>query len=132
MHIEPPRPATKAPAERFTGDVWVTPIAQPDAQGQRAVVARVHFSPGSRTAWHTHPLGQTLHVTAGIARVQSRGGEIVEAHPGQTIVTPPGEEHWHGAAPDHFMEHLAIVNTAADGSSATWLEHVTEQDYAGQ
>ncbi|MFC7328278.1 cupin domain-containing protein [Marinactinospora rubrisoli] len=126
-----PKPATvKNPPEFFTGDVWLDAIAAPQEGGQRMVVSRVRFAPGARTAWHSHARGQTLYVTQGVALVQSRGGEIIELHPGQTIYTPPGEEHWHGATPDDFMEHLAMLENADDPSATTtWLEHVTDEEY---
>lgn len=130
MQTDPRQPTIKNPPEQFTGDVWLDPIAAPRDPGQRMVVARVRFAPGARTAWHSHALGQTLHVTQGVAWVQSRGGAKVEAHAGQTLYCPPGEEHWHGAAPDSFMEHLAMLDLADDAAaSTTWLEHVTDEDY---
>lgn len=128
------RPATvKNPPEMFTGDVWLDPIASPRDEGQRMTVAKVRFAPGARTAWHSHALGQTLHVTQGVAWVQSRGEEKVEATAGQTLYCPPGVEHWHGASPDSFMEHLALLDNSDDpATTTTWLEHVTEEAYAGQ
>jgi quercetin dioxygenase-like cupin family protein len=130
VQIDPRTPTTKNPPEQFTGDVWLDPIASPRQPGQRMVVARVRFAPGARTAWHSHALGQTLHVTAGVAWVQSRGSEKVEAYPGQTIYCPPGEEHWHGAAADVFMEHLAMLDVGDDpATTTTWLEHVPEAEY---
>jgi quercetin dioxygenase-like cupin family protein len=129
MHVDPRTPTTKNPPEQFTGDVWLDPIASPREEGQRMIVAKVRFAPGARTAWHSHARGQTLHVTQGIAWVQSRG-EKVELHAGQTVYCPPGEEHWHGAPPDSFMEHLAMLDNADDPATATtWLEHVTDTDY---
>jgi quercetin dioxygenase-like cupin family protein len=98
---------TKGPAAMFDGDVWFDVVAPPQVEPSRMRVNIVHFSPGAHTAWHSHALGQTLHVTEGVGYVQSRGGEVVKILPGQTIYTPPGEEHWHGATPDHFMSHLA-------------------------
>ncbi|ACQ82359.1 Cupin 2 conserved barrel domain protein [Beutenbergia cavernae DSM 12333] len=126
-----PKPATaKNPPERFTGDVWLDPIAGPREPGQRMTVATVRFAPGARTAWHSHAHGQTLHVTQGVALVQSRGGEVIEVAAGQTVYTPPGEEHWHGATPDDFMEHLAMLDLAEDpAATTTWLEHVTDDEY---
>lgn len=130
MHVDPRNPTTKNPPERFTGDVWLHPIAAPREEGQRMTVAKVLFAPGSRTAWHSHVRGQTLHVTQGIAWVQSRGSAKVELHAGETAYCPPGEEHWHGAAPDSFMEHLAMLDSADDpATTTTWLEHVTDRDY---
>jgi quercetin dioxygenase-like cupin family protein len=120
----------KNPPEYFTGDVWVDGLASPQDEGQRMVVAKVRFAPGGRTAWHSHALGQTLHVTEGVALMQARGGEILEVHPGQTIYTPPGEEHWHGATPDDFMEHLAMLENGDDpAATTTWLEQVTDEEY---
>jgi quercetin dioxygenase-like cupin family protein len=133
MQTDPRPPTTKNPPEQFTGDVWLDPIASPRAAGQRMAVVKVRFAPGARTAWHSHTLGQTLHVTQGIAWVHSRGGDTVELHAGQTVYCPPGEEHWHGAAPDSFMEHLAMLDTADDpAATTTWLEHVTDDDYLGR
>jgi quercetin dioxygenase-like cupin family protein len=132
MQIDPRPATTKNPPEQFTGDVWLDPIAYPRETGQRIVVAKVRFAPGARTAWHSHALGQTLHVTGGVAWVQSRGSEKVEAYPGQTIYCPPGEEHWHGAAADMFMEHLAMLDVGDDPAiTTTWLEHVPEAEYLG-
>jgi quercetin dioxygenase-like cupin family protein len=132
MQIDPRTHTTKNPPEQFTGDVWRDPIAAPREPGQRMVVAKVRFAPGARTAWHSHSLGQTLHITSGVAWVQSRGADKVEAYPGQTIYCPPGEEHWHGAAPDRFMEHLAMFDTGDDpAGTTTWLEHVTDEEYLG-
>ena len=133
MQIDDRPATTKNPPERFTGDVWLDPIAHPRTDGQRMVVAKVRFAPGARTAWHSHGRGQTLHITQGVAWIQSRGQEKVIAYPGQTVYCPPDEQHWHGAAPDAFMEHLAMLDNADDqASTTTWLEHVTEVDYQAQ
>ena len=123
-----PKPATfKGPADWFTGDVWVDSIAQ--GHGSDPVnVLSVHFSPGARTAWHSHSLGQTLQVTDGIGRIQSRGGQVIVIRPGDVIYTPPGEEHWHGAAPDNFMVHTAIW----EDDDATWGAHVTDEEYGAR
>jgi quercetin dioxygenase-like cupin family protein len=130
MQIDPTPPSSKAAPERFTGDVWVDPIASPRDEGQRMTVAKVRFAPGSRTAWHSHALGQTLHVTQGIAWVQSRGQAKIELHAGQTAYCRPGQEHWHGASPDTFMEHLAMLDNADDPAvTTTWLEHVRDHEY---
>lgn len=130
MQVDPRTPTYKNPPEQFTGDVWLDPIANPREEGQRMVVARVRFAPGARTAWHTHARGQTLHILQGIAWVQSRGEAKVELHAGQTAYCPSGEEHWHGAAPDSFMEHLAMLEHADDPAATTsWHEHVSETDY---
>ena len=130
MHVDARPPTTKNPPEQFTGDVWLDPIAAPREEDQRMMVAKVRFAPGARTAWHSHARGQTLHVLQGIAWVQSRGADKVELHPGQTVYCPPGEQHWHGAARDSFMEHLAMLDHADDpATTTTWLEHVTDADY---
>lgn len=130
MHIQPKPPTVKNPSEQFTGDVWFDVIATPQHENQRMVAGLVRFAPSARTAWHSHANGQTLHVTHGIARMQSRGGDIITVHPGQTVYTPPDEEHWHGATPDDFMEHLAMFETGDDpGTGTTWGEHVTDQEY---
>ncbi|MDH6287213.1 (R)-mandelonitrile lyase [Rhodococcus opacus] len=130
MQIDPHTPTTKNPPEQFTGDVWLDRIAFPREPGQRMVVAKVRFAPGARTAWHSHAHGQTLHITQGTAWVQSRGGQKVEAHAGQTLYCPPNEHHWHGASADSFMEHLAMLDNAADpATTTTWLEHVTDEEY---
>jgi quercetin dioxygenase-like cupin family protein len=92
----------------------------------------VRFAPGARTAWHCHPGGQTLYVTEGRGLVQSRGGEIIEVRPGDVIYAPPGEWHWHGAAPDHFMTHIAMWEVDDHGTSATWGDHVSDDEYRGQ
>jgi len=126
-----PKPATvKNPVEQFTGDVWLDPIASPQTPGQRMVVGKVRFAPGARTAWHSHERGQTLHVTEGVALMGSRDGTVLEVHAGQTVYTPPGEEHWHGATSDDFMEHLAMLDNGDDPAATTcWLEHVSDDDY---
>jgi len=108
----------------FTGTVWQEPVIEaPEPARVRAL--RVTFEPGARTAWHTHPLGQTLHVTVGCGRIQSRGGPVRTIRAGDTVWIPPGEEHWHGAAPDALMTHLAMQE-AQDGVAAHWLEPVDE------
>ncbi len=115
----------------FTGDVWFDVIAQGQAPS-RLRVNLVRFAPGARTAWHRHANGQTLHVTDGVGLVQSRGGEILEIRPGQTIHTPPGQWHWHGATAGDFMCHLGMLESLGegqDGPDTEWGEHVTDQDY---
>ena len=124
-----PRPATvKAPAETFTGDAWYDVIARGEG-ASRIRVNVVRFAPGARNAWHAHALGQTLYVTEGLGLVQARGGEVVEIRPGDTIHTPPDEWHWHGAAPDHFMTHLAMWEAPAEGAETEWGEHVPDAEY---
>jgi quercetin dioxygenase-like cupin family protein len=126
-------PTVHGPAEMFTGDVWFDVVAQ-GAPPSRLRVNVVRFSPGAHTAWHRHANGQTLHVTEGVGLVQSRGGEIIEIHPGDTIYTPPGEWHWHGAAPGRFMTHLAMWESLTDGQQGPeteWAEHVIDE-YPGR
>ncbi|MET7745584.1 cupin domain-containing protein [Streptomyces sp. NPDC005385] len=121
------RPATaKLPAEMFTGDAWADVIYRGD-EPSRARANMVRFAPCARTAWHSHSLGQTLYIVEGIALIQSRGSDIVEARPGDVIFTPAGEEHWHGASPDRFMAHIALW----EGDDVDWLEHVTDEQYTG-
>ncbi|HSZ42340.1 MAG TPA: cupin domain-containing protein [Trebonia sp.] len=129
MNIEPRQPTRKGPAERFAGDVYIDAIHVRKADPSRMACSRVRFAPGARTAWHSHAVGQTLYVMEGIALVGTRDGKVVAARPGQVIYTPPGEEHWHGAAPDAFMAHIALYEGNADGDGATWLEHVTDEQY---
>jgi quercetin dioxygenase-like cupin family protein len=126
MEIEPKKPSIKGPAEWFTGDVWIDPIAVGE-EPSRIRVAAVRFTPGAHTAWHSHTLGQTLHVTEGAGLVQSRGGDIVNIHAGDVVYTPPDEWHWHGAAPDHFMTHISMTE-----GEETWGAHVTDTEYRGE
>lgn len=127
MQIVPRQPSAKGPEHMFTGDVYLDPIAQGE-DPQRLRVNAVHFTPGARTAWHAHGLGQTLYVTEGAGLVQSRGDEIRPIRAGDIIRTPPGEEHWHGASPDHFMTHLSLTESAADHPDH-WGAHVTDEEY---
>ena len=131
MEIHPAgsRPTRPGPDAWFTGTVWQDPIVDAEAPARLKAVL-VTFAPGARTAWHTHPLGQTLLVTAGCGRVQSEGGPIREIRPGDTVWIPPGEKHWHGAGPDTAMTHLAMQE-ALDGTAVDWLEKVTDAEYAG-
>lgn len=131
MEILPKEPTTKGPAEFFIGDVFVDVIADGVAPSRLRVIS-VHFTPGAHTAWHRHANGQTLHVTEGVGFVGTRDGKVVEVHPGHTIYTPPGEWHWHGAAPDHFMTHLAMWEGLGEGQSgpeAEWGDHLTTEEY---
>jgi quercetin dioxygenase-like cupin family protein len=123
------QPSGKGPAEYFTGTVRTDPLFQPK-EPARAVGVAVTFEPGARTAWHTHPLGQTLIVTAGAGRVQRWGGPIEEIRPGDVIWFPPGEKHWHGAAPTTAMTHIAIQEQL-DGKTADWMEKVSDEQYQG-
>ncbi|MGX0902566.1 quercetin dioxygenase-like cupin family protein [Roseovarius sp. MBR-79] len=111
----------------FTGRVWQEVVSAPPAPA-RVRALRVTFEPGARTAWHTHPLGQTLHVVSGFGLIGTRGGPVEVIRAGDTVWIPPGEEHWHGAAPDRMMCHLAIQE-AEDGRTADWLAHVTDVEY---
>ena len=124
------QPSGKGPADWFTGTVRIDPLFQPAAPA-RAAAAAVTFEPGARTAWHTHPLGQTLIVTAGCGRAQRWGGPIEEIRPGDIVRFAPGEKHWHGAAPATAMTHIA-VQEQLDGKTVDWLEHVTSDQYEGR
>lgn len=127
MHITRNSIETKAaPSEWFTGAVYVDTVATP-AGFSRLSANSVHFTPGARTAWHTHPNGQTIYVTEGVGRCQRRGGPVEVIRPGDRVFFEPGEEHWHGAAPDRFMTHLAMLEVDGDGNSAVWGEHVTDE-----
>lgn len=132
MQIEPTVPTTLNSPEQFAGEVWLDPIALPHEADQHMVVVTVRFSPGARTAWHSHEKGQYLRVTAGVGRFGTRDGQIIEVHPGQTLYTPPGQEHWHAAAPGFFMEHIAMVENGNDPATTnTWLEHITDDEFNG-
>ncbi|MGA1836965.1 cupin domain-containing protein [Herbiconiux sp. 11R-BC] len=133
MQIEPRKPTVKNPPEQFAGDVWLDVIAAPHTDDQRMTVATVRFAPGARTAWHSHARGQYLRVTAGVARFGDREGNILEVRPGETLYTPPGQEHWHAAGGEGFMEHIIMMESADDPSqSAVWAEHVSDEDLAGR
>lgn len=119
----------RGPAESFTGSVRVDPLFQAP-QPARTSGAYVTFEPGARTAWHTHPLGQTLIVTSGVGRVQRWGSSIEEIRPGDVVWIPPGQKHWHGASPTTAMTHLAIQELL-DGKAVEWLEKVTDEQYGG-
>ena len=119
---------TPGPADWFAGNVYLDTVAAPSGSSRLAASA-VHFTPGARTAWHTHPNGQTIWVTEGIGRCQRRGGPVEEIRPGDRVFFEPGEEHWHGAAPNRFMVHLAMQQADESGSAVTWLEHVTDAEY---
>ena len=121
------RPSRKASSDWFTGSVWQEPVIEaPEPARVRAVF--VTFEPGARTNWHTHPLGQTLIVTAGLGRVQRWGGPVEEIRPGDVVWFPPGEKHWHGAAPTTAMTHIAIQE-ALDGKAVEWMEQVSDAQY---
>src|SRR5947199_6073293 len=121
------QPSNKGPADRFTGTVRIDPLFTASAPA-RGAGAAVTFEPGARTAWHTHPLGQTLIVTFGLGRVQREGGLVEEIRPGDVVWFEPGEKHWHGASPTTAMQHIA-VNEALDGKAVDWLEKVSDEQY---
>ncbi len=118
-------------SEWFTGVVYVDTVATP-SDTSRLSASSVHFTPGARTAWHTHPNGQTIYVTEGVGLAQRRGGPIEGIRPGDRVYFEPGEEHWHGAAPDRFMTHLTMLQVDGDGNSAFWGEHVIDDEYGLQ
>ena len=113
----------------FVGDAWIDPIVRGEPPS-RVRVSVVRFAPGVRYAWHAHAVGQTVHITEGIGRMQARGEHQVEVCAGDTIQTPPGEWHWHGAAPDHFMTHLAIWEAPESGEETVWGDLVSDEEYA--
>jgi quercetin dioxygenase-like cupin family protein len=131
MEILRKAPTVKAGSDRFTGDAWFDVIARGEPPS-RVRVNVVRFAPGARNAWHAHAVGQTVHVTEGIGRIQSRGGAVVEIRAGDTVHTTAGEWHWHGAAPDHFMTHLAIWEAPTEGPESEWGEQVTDAEYLVQ
>jgi quercetin dioxygenase-like cupin family protein len=119
----------KGPADWFTGDVWIDTVAAPSPPA-RTAAALVHFTPGARTAWHTHPFGQTIYVLEGVGLCQRRGGPVEIIRPGDRVFFEPGEDHWHGAAPNRLMVHVAIQEADESGSPVTWGEHVSDEEYA--
>ncbi|MEP4196370.1 MAG: cupin domain-containing protein [Aliishimia sp.] len=122
------RPSMRPNRDYFTGDVWMDPVmSAPDPARLNAILVR--FDPGARTAWHTHPLGQTLHVVSGKGLICRRGETPQEIHPGDTVWFEPGEEHWHGASPEVGMVHMAMQEMDETGSAATWLDKVIDADY---
>ena len=129
MELEPVNPTVKTPASNFTGDVYLTPIYSGQAPF-RMTVGLVRFTPGARTNWYSHAVGQTLHVTDGVGLVGTRDGTVIRVRAGDTVICPPGEEHWHGAAADTFMSHLAMLEAKPDGGDpTTWLEPVPQDEY---
>ena len=119
---------TFGPSDWFTGAVYIDAVAAPSG-ASRLSANLVHFTPGARTAWHTHPKGQTIFVLEGACLCQSRGGPIDLVRPGDRVFFEPGEEHWHGATATRFMTHLALLDVDDEGRNATWLEHVTDEQY---
>ena len=118
-----------APAEWSTGAVYLDVMAA-SADDARVFAVNAHFAPAARTAWHTHPHGQTISITEGVGLVQRRGGPIEVVHPGDRVFFAPGEEHWHGAAPDRLTAHVAVLQVDDAGTTATWLERVTDEEYS--
>ncbi|WP_018178040.1 (R)-mandelonitrile lyase [Jongsikchunia kroppenstedtii] len=129
MELIPVSATAKGPVERFTGDVYVTPIS-PALEPMYLAAGTVHFMPGARTNWHVHPKGQILHVLAGVALVGTRDGAVIAAHGGETVSCDPNVEHWHGATASNLAVHIAIVEASADHDGTDWLEPVTEEEYA--
>jgi quercetin dioxygenase-like cupin family protein len=121
----------QGPADWFTGAVHIDPVANPTPPS-RLGAAMVHFTPGARTAWHTHPFGQTIYVTEGIGRCQREGGPVEVITPGDRVYFEAGENHWHGAAPNRLMTHLAMQETDDSGSPVTWGEHVSDEQYGAE
>ncbi len=119
----------RGPSDWFTGAVYVDTVAAP-ASSSHVSASSVHFTPGGRTAWHTHPNGQTIWVTEGVGLCRRRGGPIEVIRPGDRVFFEPGENHWHGAAPSRFMTHLAMLEVDAEGNAATWGDHVSDEEYA--
>jgi quercetin dioxygenase-like cupin family protein len=129
VDLQPVRPTVKTPASNVSGDVYMTPI-HVGTEPSRMTVALVRFTPGARTNWHRHAVGQTLHVTEGVGLVGTRDGTVLRIRAGDTVACPPDEEHWHGAAVDTFMSHLAMLETRPDGGDpTTWLEPVPDELY---
>jgi len=112
----------------FTGAVYLDAVATPSG-ASRLSASSVHFTPGARTAWHTHPNGQTIYVLEGVGLAQRRGGPIEVIRPGDRVFFEPGEEHWHGAAATRFMTHLAMLQVDEEGNAATWADHVSDEEY---
>jgi quercetin dioxygenase-like cupin family protein len=117
------------PSDWFTGAVFIDTVATP-SEKSRLSASSVHFTPGARTAWHTHPNGQALYVLEGVGLAQRRGGAVEVIRPGDRVFFEPGEEHWHGASPTRFMTHLAMLQVDEAGNTATWGDHVTDEEYS--
>jgi quercetin dioxygenase-like cupin family protein len=120
---------TQGPSDWFSGAVYIDAVAAPSGSS-RVSAACVHFTPGARTAWHTHPNGQTIFVLEGVGHAQRRGGEIEVIRPGDRVFFEPGEEHWHGASATRFMTHIAMLQVDDEGNTSNWLDHVTDEEYA--
>ena len=119
---------TRGPRDWFTGAVYIDAVAAPSG-ASHVSASSVHFTPGARTAWHTHPNGQTIFVLEGVGHAQRRGGPVEVIRPGDRVFFEPGEEHWHGAAATRFMTHIAMLQVDDDGASANWGDHVTDEEY---
>src|SRR6204780_3147072 len=130
IHLAGSRPTRRGPSEYFTGPVLQDPIIAAEAPA-RIVSTRVAFEPGARTAWHSHPLGQTLYVISGGGRFQTKGGPVREIRPGDVVWIPPGEKHWHGGVPANGLSHIAMQESL-DGSHITWMEPVTDEEYSAK
>ncbi|HEX3687616.1 MAG TPA: cupin domain-containing protein [Gaiellaceae bacterium] len=120
---------TPGSGDWFTGAVFIDTVAEPSGRS-RVAAANVHFTPGARTAWHTHPNGQTIWIMEGVGLCQRRGGPVEVIRPGDRVFFEPGEEHWHGAAPTRFMVHVAIHQADGDGTTVSWGDHVTDEEYS--
>ena len=129
MQITRSTDTSMGPNDWFTGIVYLDPVAVPSGSSQLSATS-VHFTPGARTAWHTHPHGQTIYVVEGVGLAQRRGGPIEVIRPGDRVFFEPGEEHWHGASAARFMTHLALLQVDDEGINATWGDHVTDDEYA--
>ena len=129
MELRSISPTAKAPATNFTGDVYVNPIHRGEG-ASRMIVSMVRFTPGARTNWHSHAVGQTLHVTDGVGLVATRDGMVIRMRAGDTVYTEPDEEHWHGGTADNMMCHLAMLEDTESGGGTTWREPVTDEQYA--
>ncbi len=122
---------SRGSSDWFTGAVYVDSVAAPSG-ASRLSASSVHFTPGARTAWHTHPNGQTIFVIEGVGLAQRRGGPAEVIRPGDRVFFEPGEHHWHGAGPERFMTHLSMLEVDDQGNSATWGQHVTDEEYGQQ
>lgn len=129
MELTPVDDTAKAPAQAFTGDVYVTPL-QKAHEPSRLIAALVRFTPCARTHWHSHAVGQTLYVTEGVGLVATRDGTVIRIRAGDTVYTPPGEQHWHGATTTTCMAHIAMLEGVVDGDGTTWLEPVTDEQFS--
>ncbi len=130
IHRAEERATKKAPDDKFTGNVFQDEVLVGTAPS-RMRATNVTFNPGARTAWHAHPVGQTLWAVAGVGRVQVEGGPVEELRPGDTAIIPPDTRHWHGAAPDRIFTHLAMSENGEDGGGSVWFEKVSDADYGG-